>query len=366
MTSQLDAYDLAGSLDAIDDETDSDTFAPSLRYGIDFFGVDLPVREYVRRLNEGEIAILDWRTRSFWSIETASAFVESIILGLPVPEIFLAVERGRGDKCYVIDGQRRLRTLQAFYSGTFPTCGGKFKLAGVDSRVEGLAYDDLQYDYQRKLDDYLIHATVVTQDSPTDGYASMYQMFKRLNGGNGRVCPHEIRCAVYPGALIDLVGELNEIRDWRRIIGKPSPRLKDQEMILRFIAMLHQGYEYARPMSEFLNVFAQENMNPDSCWIRDTAKLFDETIKLFADAKGKGAFRLGKERAANAAVFDSMSVGLASAIMKGKSLDNARVRQIHDSLLLDDGYLQAVAKGTSKESSVASRLQMAKIAFANA
>ena len=366
MTSQLDAYDLAGSLDAIDDESDSDTFAPSLRYGISFFGVDLTVREYVRRLNEGEISILDWGTRPFWSIETASAFVESIILGLPVPEIFLAVEWGRGDKCYVIDGQRRLRALQAFYSGTFPTCGGKFKLAGVDSRVEGLAYNDLRYEYRRQLDDYLIHATVVTQDSPADGYASMYQMFKRLNVGNGQVCPHEIRRAVYPGALIDLVGELNEIRDWRLIIGKPSPRLKDQEMILRFIAMLYQGHEYARPMSEFLNVFAQENMNPDDCWIRDTARVFDETIKLFADAKGKGAFRLSKGRAANAAVFDSMSVGLASAIMDGKSLDNARVRQIHDCLLLDDEYLQAVAKGTSRERSVAKRLRIAKVAFANA
>ena len=371
MGSQLeDVHDLVVPLaagdDGIYDESDRDAIAPLLGYGVDFSGVHLGIRDLVRRLNDGEIFIPDFWNGAFWSIETASSFVESIILGLPVPEILLAAYQGENGKYYVIDGQRRLRTLQAFYSGKFPTTGDKFKLTGVDSRIEGRAYLDLRYGQESQLDETLIQATVVAQKSPLDGYVSEYQIFKRLNGGSGQTSLHEFRSAVYEGALIDLVGKLNENRDWRMIVGKPSPRLKDQELILRFMAMLYQGHEYIRPMSEFLNVFVQENRNPVLYWILDTAKLFDTTVKTFADAKGKGAFRFGKGRMINAAVFDSMSVGLASAVMEGIKPNSAAVRQIHDRLIADDEYLQAVTHGTSKENSVAKRLKIAKAAFANA
>ena len=371
MVSRLeDAHGLVVPLavgdDGIDDESASDELAPLLGYGVDFFGADLSIREFVRRLNDGEISIPDFGNGAFWPIETASSFVESIILGLPVPEILMAAYQGENGKYYVIDGQRRLRTLQGFYSGKFPTTGDEFKLMGVDSRIGGRAYLDLRYDHRSHLDETLIHATVVSQKSPLDGYVSAYQIFKRLNGGSGQTSLHEFRSAVYEGALIDLIGKLNENRDWRMILGKPSPRLKDQELILRFMAMLYQGHEYIRPMSEFLNVFVQENRNPVLYWILDTAKLFDTTVKTFADAKGKGAFRFGEGRMINAAVFDSMSVGLASAIMEGNKPNSAAVRKIHDRLISDDEYLQAVTQGTSKENSVAKRLKIAKAAFTNA
>ena len=369
MVNQVDDQSLVEPVslvdDVVEDESDSDESVPTLKYGITSFGADLDIFGLVRRLNNGEIFIPDWQRSFVWPIKTASGFIESILFGLPVPEVFMGVERGT-NKYYVIDGQQRLRTLQGFYEGTFPGRASKFKLTGVDGQFEGLAYTDLSDEYRRELDNYLIHATIVRQDTPAYDDTSMYQIFKRLNSGSRQVNPHEIRCAVYQGGLIDLLRKLNENPDWRLIIGRASLRLKDQEMILRFMAMLYNGHEYTRPMSEFLNVFTQTNRHPDNVWMRDASKLFNETVKAFADSKGRDAFRVSGGRVANAAIFDSMSVGLANSIMAGNSPDKVSVQQIHDRLILDAEYLQAVTQATSGENSVITRLRIARNAFANA
>ena len=165
---------------------------------------------------------------------------------------------------------------------------------------------------------------------------------------------------------MDGIERLNENPRWREIVGKPSIRLKDQEMILRFMAMLHNGDDYFRPMEEFLNVFTQINRNPDKIWMRDTADLFDQVVKAFADSMGKSAFRVSGGRAVNAAVFDSMSAGLANRIRAGGAPDDEVVREIHNRLMRDVDYLHAITRGTSSERSVPDRLRIAKTAFKDA
>lgn len=350
--------------EVIEDESEKDDSALHATYDITSFGIDFDVEGLVRRLNNGDVNIPDWQRRFIWNINDASSFVESLLLGLPVPGVFMGVYSGT-NRLYVIDGQQRLRTIQGFYEGKFPKDNRKFELKGVDGRFINLTYNDLKSMDRRQLDNSLIHATVVRQDYPKDNDTSMYEIFRRLNSGGRPVNPQEIRCAVYQGKLIDMINELNENPEWRSIVGKPNPRLKDQEMILRFMAMLYKGDKYVSPMSEFLNIFTQTYRNPDCEWMIDAAQIFKQTVKSFADAKGRKAFRTSGGRVVNAAIFDSMSVGLASKI-RDTGAPVSRVGKVHDDLIANEKYFQAIEQGTSSERSVRTRLGMAKAAFANA
>ena len=352
----------------IDDETEleeDESGASHAQYGITSYGVDFDVRGLVRRLQEGDITIPVWQRGFVWNRRMASSFIESLLLGLPVPGIFVGTDPVT-QELYVVDGQQRLRTLRGFYEGKFPVGSSKFELTGVTSHLTGTAYDNLAAPDRRTLDNSLIHATVVRQDSPANDDTSMYQIFKRLNSGGRAVNPQEIRRAVYQGKLMDKIEELNADSHWRSIVGKPSLRLKDHEMILRFMAMLLAGDNYSRPMEEFLNVFTQANRNPDDAWLRHTTDLFERTVAAFADSMGTRAFRITRGRVVNAAIFDSMSVGLAKRIEEGETPRADAIREIHNRLVSDENYLNAVTTGTSDERSVNSRLRIAKTAFEDA
>ena len=357
------------SVDDIDDASEEEEDSvPRASYEITSYGVDFDVAGIVRRLNEEDITIPEWQRSFVWSIKTASSFVESLLLGLPVPGVFMGTDPDT-KQLYVIDGQQRLRTLQGFYQGNFPNPNNNnrpFELAHVVDRFKGLAYKDLSDADRRSLDNSLIHAIIVRQEEPKGEDTSMHQIFKRLNSGGRQVNPHEIRCAVSQGMLINRIKELNENEDWRKIAGAPSPRLKDQELILRFMAFLHKGQHYTKTMSEFLDVFAHTNRSPDDAWIQKTSKLFEKTVRAFAQAKGQESFRLYAGRVVNAAVFDSMSVGLAKRIETTGVPEDRFVREAHDQLIYDTKYLKYVTQSTSDDASVASRLKMATNAFADA
>ncbi len=355
--------------DPILDESEEDESHPRATYRITSFGADFDIDGLVRRLQSEDIVIPKWQRGFVWTHRIASEFIESLLLGLPVPEIFLGFD-SESNRYYVVDGQQRLRTIWYFYDGKFPaktkTGFRKFALAGLSSDFEGVTYEDLSEIDRRGLGFSIIHATIVRQDAPAGEDTSMYQIFKRLNSGGRAVNPQEIRSAIYQGKLIDKIAELNDFPQWREIIARTSPRMKDHEMILRFMAMLYKGHEYAAPMGEFLNIFTENNRNPDDMWMRKTTSIFERTVEAFAKAKGQRAFRVIDGNAVNAAIFDSMSVGLANRISESGLPEEAKIGEIHDCLITNDEYLQTVTQGTSQERSVNRRLHLAKNAFADA
>jgi Protein of unknown function DUF262 len=217
----------------VEDEAEVDEAVAPTRYEITSFGIDFDVEGMVRRMKKGEIFIPEFQRDYVWSLREASRFVESLLLGLPVPGVFLARDALTG-KLLVIDGQQRLKTLQFFYLGVFkPSPEDKtrrvFKLAKVQEQYEALTYETLSEKDRINLDNSIIHATVVKQDNPPKDDTSIYHIFERLNSGGRLLTSQEIRCVVYHGPFIDLLRELNDDNSWRGIYGKKSPRQKDQE-----------------------------------------------------------------------------------------------------------------------------------------
>ena len=253
----------------VQDDTETDGIVETVQYNITSYGADFDVEGLVRRLNRGSVFVPVFQRGFVWSLPQSSQFIESLLLGLPVPGIFLAQEPDT-EKLMVIDGQQRLKTLQFFYFGTFGDVISDesrirpFALQGVNEEYAGLKYGNLMERDQIRLNDSLLHATIVRQNSPHDGMSSIFHIFHRLNTGGVRLTPQEIRQALYHGQLPDSVSELNANADWRTIYGRENPRQKDQELILRFWAMYAERHNYAAPMLGFLNRFIETHRNPST------------------------------------------------------------------------------------------------------
>jgi uncharacterized protein with ParB-like and HNH nuclease domain len=331
-------------------------------YSITSYGADYPVDGLVKRMKEEKIKVPPFQRGYVWQEKQASRFVESLLLGLPVPGIFLSKDTEKNSPdLLVIDGQQRLRTLQYFYKGNFPD-GKVFKLRDIQSKFKDKTYETLEHDDRQRLDDAIIHATIVKQDEPSEDNSSIYLVFERLNTGGLQLQPQEIRSAIYSGEFSELLKELNKYPAWRNIYGKPSPRLKDQEFILRFFAMYFYRDKYQKPLKGFLNKYMARNKHLELHSAKTLSETFKPIIDFVNDALDKKAFRFVS--AINASIFDSVMVGLAERFAsKPKHPDMEKFLKAYDDLLANDDYLKATRDATSDEPVVKDRMDMTISAF---
>lgn len=337
------------------------------RFTVTSYGADYPVDGLVKRLEAGDIAIptfdpeiepavdVEGFQRQFvWTKPQCDRFIESLLLGLPVPGIFLV--RQADGRQLVLDGQQRLRTLATFYRGILR--GREFRLENVQDRYKKLTYAELPIEDRRRLDDSIIHATIVRQEEPSDDQTSVYLVFERLNTGGTTLHPQEIRVALYRGPLVRLLRTLNDNTDWRTLYGNKSNRLKDQELILRFFALRFWRDNYERPMKDFLNRYTAANRNlqtQDETTLRQT---FEQAIKVIREALGQKAFRL--KTAINAAILDAVMVGVSTRIQtSGPITDPASLKTAYESLLTNDSFLTAIGRATADEEYVRTRISLA-------
>jgi len=342
-------------------------------YSITSYGADYPVDSLVKRIDAGDILVpkFNWNApdktevvgfqrQYVWPRPKADRFIESLLLGLPVPGIFLVKEPT--GILLVLDGHQRLFTLQSFYSGAINE--EVYRLSdAVQERFVGRRYKDLDPEDRRRLDDSIIHATVIRQDEPTEDQSSIYTIFERLNTGGMNLQPQEIRVALYHGELVRVLKELNDDLAWRVLVGPKSSRLKDMEMILRFFAFLYFSPKYEPPMKLFLNRYMATNRNLKAQSEKALRHIFTLTTKSILDGIGTKAFR--PKRTVNAAVVDSVMTGVAKRIAsKGPLSDVKLLAAPYETLIANKVYLDATETGTSQPSNVTARLTNAESAFA--
>ncbi len=359
--------ELQEKLDEESNIEDLDTFddAVPARYDITSYGIDFDVDGLVRRIQRGDIYIPEFQREFVWKMTESSRFIESLLLGLPVPGIFLAQEQETG-KMLVIDGQQRLLTLKYFFEGYFHGSADSatrrvFTLSKVQDVFEGKTYEQLDGKDRNNLDNSVIHATVVKQDSPADDDTSIYHIFERLNSGGRKLNPQEIRCAVYHGAFIDFLKIVNDYESWRSIFGKKHSRMRDQELILRFFAMLYQSDNYKRPMVEFLNKYLKENRYINRGKADELSNIFATVTDLYVKSVKGRLFRVS--HALNVAFFEAAMVGLAKRIETKGIPSTDEVNRAYQSLLNNPDFVNSIVQSTAGVSSVETRIGIATESF---
>jgi Protein of unknown function DUF262 len=357
------------SEEPVDDLDELNEILPT-NYSITSYGADYPVDGIVKRMSQGDIVVplfnldpepgqstVGFQREFVWTKPQSDRFIESLLLGLPVPGIFLVKETN--GKHLVLDGQQRLKSLQSFYDGIFQ--GKEYVLDDVQKRWQGTTYKTLHADDRRRLDDSIIHATIVRQDEPTEDQSSIYLIFERLNSGGTFLQPQEIRVALYHGQFATILSKLNNNKKWRALYGKKSARLKDLELILRFLALHYHAGSYERPMKDFLNRYMAANRTLQKHGEEELRSLFESTVTAIHDYIGPRAFRL--KTAVNAALLDSVMVGMGARLRSGLIQAPDEVKPAYDRLLANEAYLGAIGRATADEESVKTRLGLAKEAF---
>ncbi len=355
--------------EAIDDLDEATEVIP-FTYSITSYGADYPVDSLVKRIEEKGILIpkFNWDKKEtniegfqrqyVWSRPTADRFIESLLLGLPVPGIFLFKEKS-DSPALVLDGHQRLFTLFSYYEGTIN--GKEYKLANVQEPFAGKKYKDLDVGDRRRLDDSIIHAIIIRQDEPSDDQSSIYAIFERLNRGGVNLQPQEIRVALYHGEFVRVLQQLNEKEMWRKLYGKRSNRLKDMEMILRFFAFLYYSEQYRSPLKDFLNRYMAGNRTLEKQSEQELNEIFERTTRTILEGIGTKAFR--PKSTVNAAVVDSLMVGIAKRLEKGNIENNQSLKEQFDGLMQNQGYKSAIEARTSQEHNVRNRLDLAEEIF---
>lgn len=356
------AVDNMPEAERIEDGADDESLTFPATYDIMTFGADIPVDGLVKRLDEKNIIIPEFQRGYVWSHDRASRFIESLLIGLPTPTIFLW--RDDEKRLVVIDGQQRLRSIQYFCSGSFKDTG-TFALKGVRNDLEGLTYDTLGPEQKRALDDSLLHAFIVRQEAPTEDHSSIYHVFERLNTGMMPLYPHEIRTCLYQGGLVDLLEEMNGNEAWRAIFGARHSRMKDKELILRVTALYHSRNRYEEPMKQFLNEFLKRHRTFSAGISRDAChEPFVKSIRAIHGAVGDSAFK--PRGRLNAAVLDGVMIGVATRQAQADIADAAGLKARYDALLADTNFLSTTDQATTNQDRVLSRLEMGIEAFRDA
>lgn len=332
-----------------------------IKFTINSYGADYTVDTLVKRLKTEAFYVPQFQRKFVWSQRHASRFLESLLMGLPVPGIFLYKEPVT-NRHLVVDGQQRLRTLQYFYTGTF--LEKKFRLVGVHQEWNGRTYEELSAADKLKLDDSTVHATIFQQEEPKNSRKSLNLVFDRVNSGGIRLSPQEIRNCVSDGPLLNCIRDMNDDETWRFVFGKHrNSRLKDQELILRFLAMHERGERYTRPMRDFLDDFADDLKAAPDPTLEQFRSLFARTIKMCWDAKGRDAFR--PVRSLNAAVFEGVMIGVAARLEEdAKPPEPKEIARRYDMLLGDKIFMRACERATAVDESVRVRRTHAIQAFA--
>ncbi|MDX2077281.1 MAG: DUF262 domain-containing protein [bacterium] len=355
----------------IEDNLDDSDELPFERYSITTYGIDFDISGLVNRIEKGIIKIPEFQREFVWKDYQVSQFIETLLLGLPVPSIFLS--KNSDGTFFVIDGQQRLKSLYKFYKEGF-------RLTGVRTEFLGKTYDGnnpLDIDDRQILDSTFIRGTIMQQNSPDPkiNNSSVYFVFNRLNTNASPLKPQEIRFAIFGGRFNDLLVELDNNPIWHKIIGSKEAllRKRGQELILRFFALYFDANHYgsAKSMDDFLTQFMTKHQHDDDKSIDAMRKLFLNTFNMITnvipqDIKIFRIYDATKKRYSsgfNAAVFDSTMVGVAKRLNKGIIEDMADLYERYRGLMTNIDYVDAVRYATGNSQKVNRRIEIATKVF---
>lgn len=345
---------------AVEDEgLEEEAYVP---YDITAYPSDLTLSGIHEMWHKGDLIIPEFQRNFVWTIAQSSLLIESFLMGLPVPQMFLYVdEDNRG---LVIDGLQRMMSIVFYIDGFFgdESIHGKkqvFRLAGLSKKspFAKKAFADLDEVYQRKLKGAVLRAINIRQMNPKGEKTSIYHIFERLNTGGTPLTPQEIRNCVFRGGLVNELRQLNQDKNWRKLLGKDTfdRHQKDVELVLRVFAFSHEGAKYEKPMKEFLNKVMLAHQAGDTPAVRAFSGDFVRACKAAVELLPKKPFHLRGGRLNVSALDSVLSTLIAS---KGKLPQDLASR--YTRLVADKTFEQDTILSTSDVAVVKSRSAVAK------
>ncbi len=246
----------------------------------------------------------EYQRRKRWNNTRKSKLIESFIMNVPIPPIFLyEIDYSIYE---VMDGQQRLTAIYDFYKG-------KFELEGLEywQELEGRNYQNLPEQVRRGIDRRYLSSIILLQETAKSQKEAEYLkqiVFERLNSGGEQLTPQETRNALQNGKFNQLCIKLSKNEYFRKMWNFPLEsegekkllenesykKMEDVELVLRFFAYRHID-KLKSPVDKFLDEYLkQANIYPDET-MNKLENLFNETINLIYKILENSAFIPPKE-----------------------------------------------------------------------
>jgi len=343
--------------------------------------IEYDLETLVRKINRGVINLdPEYQRRHRWTPETSSRLIESLILNIPIPLVYLSqdvdvdAEIEQEEARYsVIDGQQRLTAIITFF-------GNKFALTGLDvlKELEGFYYKDLPPFLVRRLEERTIKCLRI--DSTLDEQVK-YDIFERLNSGSVKLEAQELRNAVSRGPFNDLIKILSTDQNFRTLLqinlqdpeqNSKVKKMEDVELVLRFFALNNDNYHNLRKgFKQFLTDEMNELNKSDAKNLARMEQVFRVTMKTILDHFGREAFAKYRLEDGefiqmskfNAAVFDALAISVAMSTSLSDPQIPHKAQEAFRGLFANSAFFDNVSGSVNDREKVVARIDAARKIF---
>lgn len=303
----------------------------------------------------------DFQRRKRWTESKQAALIESFLMNVPVPPIYLA-ENAYGQYS-VVDGKQRLTAIHAFMSG-------KLKLKGLETfkEIEGYEFGNLPKDLQNALNirPYVRVVTLLKQSDPS----LKFEVFTRLNRGGEQMLPQELRKVAYRGGFSDLIYQLAEsifLKQQLKIDNEESPafiKMDDAEYVLRFFALRESWKSFSGALRDELDECMIRHMKDDDAKLKVLKLSFSRALEACEQIWGENAFHRFTGTAWRdqflAGVYDAEMIAISE--LSDDELLSAKAKRKDvmaktSQLFMDPSFEKIVRQGTNTPSFVRARVQ---------
>lgn len=350
-------------------------------FNINSWGADLSFRELISMYDENDLIKPNLQRKYVWTMDEASRLIDSILLGLPIPSIFLAKKE---EKRLIIDGYQRIKTVYDFVNGIFSKNNKTFKLSNskiINERWRGKSFLELTEDEQRRIKNTTIHAIIFEQKRPNND-SGMYQIFERINTSGRTLCSQEIRNCIYQGEYNELLMELNKNSIWREILNcEEDPRMTDVENILRYFAIknLPKTEEFSKNqinLKKYLNDNMSLKCNLSDNEYKEYKFDFINTLEKVYEYLGKTAFNNISEKKDeqgnwvysnqfvnkfHPTIYEAIMLSFNFALKRNLKFENLKEKQLK--LLNDISFREATTIRTTNLKNIKQRVELATVYF---
>ncbi len=336
-----------------EDENKVQCIYPASKIKID--RVQFSVFELKRRYDRGLICLdPDFQRNFVWKQKQKSELIESVIMGIPLPLIYLA-ETMEGN-LVIVDGRQRLTTFFHFMDNKFALNGLK-----ILPDLNGCRFSDFEEDKKKRkfatdIEDFQLVIQIIKYPTPD---RVRFDIFDRVNRGGTPLNNQEMRNALYQGKSTRLLSSLAESEQFQNATGKSiSPtHMKDRYIILRAVSfwMWREGklknsdgeeIKYRSDIEEFLG-YAMEQLNRASDQeIATIQEIFLEEMLVIYDILGEDAFRIPtenkKRRPVSMILFESLFYFFRLIMKDSEGLDPSDITKAVQEIMEDSVFLEAL------------------------
>lgn len=319
-----------------------------LRKEIDYNTRDYSIDFLIQQFRDNEFYIPDEYQRQYiWNSDDKNRFIESILLGLPIPLMFFSdAEDGR---CEIIDGAQRTQAMEEFMSGDLILDGLK-KLTSLN----GFSYNDIPAYFRKKFDKTNMRIIVLSDDTSLE---IRQEIFNRINTTGRDANPSEVRRGSYRGPFMDFLMQCSEDEKFRKVcpISETlTKRYEQLELVIRFFAFLNHYQEFSHRVDEFLDKYIE---SAKDSFDRDAMKAeFDKTIAFVDTYFPYGFAKSERAKSTPRVRFEAIAVGVALALREKPDLVPASMEW----LTSDEFKRHTTTHASNSPARVSGRLQYVK------